>query len=279
MPCRTLFKIGRIVCTRIGSNKSNIMKNIIIICFLSLYTLGFPSNAVTRTGGNTTTVEPIENGAFLTSFIEGDQLYLNVPEHLLEKPMLFVRYEETHRRKYMQVVWSLHKGKIVLKPQSIQSTAGIIIPFKRKLPLMENILAIFPVENKSGSQGSYCINITDLVLGLDIEWSQWPSGFTGNPIPQISLLLGAKDFDNEVIIKTRRGVMRDASKVSLPIYFGFCALGEPMKARRYDYRMGFWNEEVFGIDFGIDNDGTKNDIANICRWRLEKKYKLSLIHI
>lgn len=249
------------------------MKKIIIICFLFLYTFGYPSNVTTKTENAAIAIEPIENEAFLTSFIEGDQLYLNVPEHLLEKPMLFVRYEETPRRRYMQVVWSLHGDKLVLKPQSITSTAGIIIPFKRKVPLMENILAIFPVEKRCGSVGSYCINITDLILGLDIEWSQWPSGFTGNPIPQISLLLGAKDFDNEVIIKTRRGVMKDGSKISLPIYFGFCALGEPMKARRYDYRMGYWNEEVFGIDFGIDNDGTKNDIANICRWRLEKKYK------
>jgi len=249
------------------------MKNIIIGCFLSLYALGYPSNTSSKIEAKTIRVAPTENEAFLTSFIEDDQLYLNVPGHLLEKPLLFIRYEQRYRRKYMQVVWSLHRDKLVLKTQSIVSDAGIIIPFKRKVPLMDNILAIFPIENKGGGPDSYYINITNLVLGMDIEWPQWPGGFTGSPIPQISLLLGSKDFENEVIIKTRQGLMKAQSKVSLPIYFAFCALGEPMKGRRYDYRMGYWNEEVFGIDFGIDNDGTKNDIANICRWRLEKKFK------
>ena len=255
------------------------MKNIISIFFLFLSVIGYGSNETNKTVNPAIKFEPLENGSFLTSFMEGDQLYLNVPQHLLEKPMLFLRYEDTPRRRYMQVVWSLHGDKLVLKPQSITSTAGIIIPFKRKIPLMENILAIFPVEKKCEGIKSYCINITKLIMGLDIEWSQWPSGFTGSPIPDISLLLGSKDFDNEVIIKTRRGVMKDGSKVSFPVYFGFCALGEPMSSRRYDYRMGYWNEEVFGIDFGIDNDGTKNDIANICRWRLEKKYKNQKISV
>ncbi|MFD2586047.1 zinc-dependent metalloprotease [Croceitalea marina] len=248
------------------------MKNVIISCFFFLYALAYPSKGVMLTKGDAKTLESIDSKTFLTTFIEGDQLYLQVPEHLLEKPMLFVRYEEKYMRKYMQVVWSRHRNNLILKSQSVRSTSGIIIPFKRKLPLLDNILAVFPLENKNENQSGHCINITKLVLGMDIEWPQWPSGFTGSPIPQISLLLGSKDFDREVIIKTRRGVIRDGSKISFPIYFGFCALGKPMKARRYDYRMGFWNEEVFGIDFGIDNDGTKNDIANISRWRLEKKY-------
>ncbi|WP_210707281.1 zinc-dependent metalloprotease [Maribacter dokdonensis] len=249
------------------------MKTNIITFFLLLSVMGYGSNETNKKVNPAITFEPIENGSFLTSFIEGDQLYLNVPQHLLEKPMLFLRYEESPQRSYMQVVWSLHGDKLVLKPQSIKSTAGIIIPFKRNIPSMDNILAIFPVEKKCEGIGSYCINITKLIMGLDIEWSQWPSGFTGSPIPDISLLLGSKDFDNEVIIKTRRGLMKDGSKVSFPVYFGFYGLGEPMRSRRYDYRMGYWNEEVFGIDFGIDNEGTKNDIANIGRWRLEKKYK------
>jgi hypothetical protein len=42
-----------------------------------------------------------------------------------------------------------------------------------------------------------------------------------------------------------------------------------MKGRRFDYRMGFFNEQVDGgFHFGL-----KNRPANIARWRLEKKYK------
>ncbi|MDE3741150.1 zinc-dependent metalloprotease [Maribacter polysaccharolyticus] len=248
------------------------MKKNIILQLLFLLIFWNPSHSRTRTMDNLADAKPIKS-LFLSSFITGDQLYLNIPEPILDKPMLFVRYEGNYRRKHMQVVWSRHQDKIVLKPQSIKSTAGIIIPFKRKVPLMENILAIFPVENKEGSPNSYCINITDLVLHLDIEWPQFPGGFSGNAIPQISLLLGAKDFEDQVLIKTSRGTLKDGSKVSSPIFLSFCALGEPMKARRHDYRMGYYNEEVFGIGYGIDTEGTQNDIANISRWRLEKKYK------
>ncbi|SNZ02117.1 hypothetical protein SAMN06265377_3981, partial [Flagellimonas pacifica] len=81
-----------------------------------------------------------EQGDFLTAFIEGDQLYLNIPETILDKPMLFVCYYG-RRRSHMQVVWSLQNDKILLKPQSIRSTAGIILPVAKGLTLMDNVLA------------------------------------------------------------------------------------------------------------------------------------------
>ena len=214
---------------------------------------------------NKTGLEPSETEPFLTSFIENDQLYLNIPYQLLDRPMMFIRYDQDKEREYMQVVWSLHKDKILLVEPSIQSTAGIILPLKPKLDLSENILAVFPLEKKYSRVGNHCVNITDLVLRQDIEWKP---GFTETLVPNITLLMGAKDLDSEVIIETRRGIIMERSKIAMPVFFGFCALEAPMKARRYDYRMGFWNEVILGIDY----DGVKNSIANISRWRLEKKY-------
>jgi len=244
----------------------NVMKKIIVICFLSMHTLGYTFSMVGTIKSNKTVLEPSETEPFLTSFIVEGQLYLNIPDQVLDRPMMFIRYDQDKKRVYMQVVWSLHKDKILLVVPSIQSTAGIILPLKPKLDLSENILAVFPWEKKYSKVGNHAVNITDLVLRQDIEWKP---GFTEALVPNITLLMGAKDLDSEVIIETRRGIIMDRSKIAMPVFFGFCALDVPMKARRHDYRMGFWNEVILGIDY----DGVKNSIANISRWRLEKKYK------
>lgn len=248
--------------------KIKVMKKIILICFLSMYAIGMASTIKT----NETILKPSETEPFLTSFIENDQLYLNIPDQVLDRPMMFIRYDQDKKREYMQVVWSLHKDKILLVEPSIQSTAGIILPLKPRLDLSENILAVFPLEKKYSRVGNHCVNITDLVLRQDIEWKP---GFTEALVPNITLLMGAKDLDSEVIIETRRGIIMERSKIAMPVFFGFCALEAPMKARRYDYRMGFWNEVILGIDY----NGVKNSIANISRWRLEKKYKAQPVSI
>lgn len=234
-----------------------------LICLLSIPILGIPHCPELPVEFKNSNGELPTNDAFLTTYIVEDQLYLNIPEQILDKPILFIRYDQSYERKYMQVVWSLHKDNILLKVPSIQSTAGIVLPIKTKLPLSENILAVFSINKEKQPTGIHRINITDLVLKQDIEWKP---GFTENLVPQITFLLDTKDMENEVIIRTQRGVLMENSKVSLPVHFGFYGLEKPMKARRYDYRMGFYNEVINGIPYG-----THNSIANISRWRLNKK--------
>lgn len=204
-------------------------------------------------------------GDFLTTVLRDGELFLNIPEHLLEKPMLFVRYDQSYRRKYMQVVWSMEGNKILLKVPRVHSSSGIILPLKQMRSLKENILAIFPMEEGPGQPRNIMIKITSLLLDQVIEWDK---NFKEILVPQISLVQGAEDFENEVVIKTRRGVIIGGSKVSIPTFYGFCALPEPMSGRDYDYRMGFYDEQLGGID----HDNAKNSVANISRWRLEKKY-------
>lgn len=202
---------------------------------------------------------------FLTTRIEDDQILLTIPEEILEKPMMFVRHDHGNQPKFMQVVWSMERDKILLKVPSLWSTSGITLPIKPRLDVTDNILAVFPLVHTNRAQASYTINITKLVMTQMIEWEP---GFTETIVPEISLLMESKDFDDEVIIKVRRGLVLERSKISIPVYFGISGLPEPMKARRFDYRMGFYDEESTGIHFHL-----RNSLANISRWRLEKKHK------
>jgi len=239
------------------------MKNIITACLFLIYTTGFCFHTNASIQSNKTTLQDSHSAPFITSLIENNQLYLEIPNTILDQPILFVRYDNKYDHKYMQVVWSKVKDKILLKVPSITSTAGIILPIKPKLFLSENILAIFPIEKTQGEGDGHRINITALLLEQNIQWSE---GFSETAVPQISMLLDSANRDKEVIIKIRKGVVMDQAKISLPMYFSFCTLGEPMNARRYDFRMGFFNEKLRDIPYGVENRR-----ANIIRWRLEKE--------
>ena len=205
------------------------------------------------------------NDAFLTASVVEGQLFLTVPEEVLDRPILFVRYNQSGKRRFMHVIWSLQGDRMLLRVPSIRSTAGIILPIKPNLTIEENILSVFPIGQKEMDLDKYQIDITALVLHQNIEWEP---GFTENLVPAITLLEGAKNLEDEVIIKTQRGLVMGESKVSLPTFYGFSALPDPMRARRFDYRMGFYDEETTGIHFWL-----RNSPANISRWSLQKKFK------
>ncbi|MBO0341513.1 zinc-dependent metalloprotease [Flagellimonas profundi] len=205
---------------------------------------------------------------FLTSFMEGNQLFLTIPDALLDHPMLFVCYDRM-RRSYMQVVWSLHKDKILFKQQSIASDAGINLPIAKRITLKDNVLAILPIAKTHGEEGGHSVNITDLILRQDIEWPQKFGVSIGSAIADMSIILDSNNREDEVLIKVRRGMVKSEAKVSVPLFYGFSVLGSPMTGRRFDYRMGFFNEQQDGgFHFAL-----KNRPANILRWRLEKKFK------
>lgn len=248
------------------------MKNFILLCLFFISTLGHTFNSDNTIGNKETTINSIATERFLTSFIEGNQVYLNIPKEILDKPMLFICYDKS-KHSYMQVVWSLSNDKILLKNQSIESTAGVIIPIAEGYFKKDNVLGIFSSEEIYRKPDSYCINITDLVLKQDIEWPQRFGVYFGNPVPRLSMLLETRSLENEVIIKVQRGMVRSNFKVGVPLFYGFYPLGKTMKERRYDYRMGFYNEKISDINYGINNEGNFNSIANISRWRLEKKHK------
>ncbi|MEZ4809043.1 MAG: zinc-dependent metalloprotease [Allomuricauda sp.] len=250
------------------------MRNFLLFILLSLH-LSAKSFATVSDMPKYEPINVIGNKtSFLNAFMEGDQLYLNIPTEVLDQPMLFVCYD-IMRRSYMQVVWSLHKDKMLLKQQRISSSAGINLPIVDRLPLKENVLAILPLEKSCGEADWFCVNITDVILQQDIEWPQAFGVSIGNAISHMSLVLDSKNGDDEVLFKVLRGMVKSKSKVSVPLFYGFCALGKPMEGRRFDYRMGFFNEQQDGgFHFGL-----KNRPANILRWNLKKKFKNQKISV
>ncbi len=247
------------------------MKYFILILFLSSHILGFTQSLFNSANDKEITNERARTELFLTAFVEDNQLFLQIPSSIINKPMLFVRHEENDVDKHKQIVWSLSKENILLEVPRIQSSDGVIIPLKKNPTLHKNILAIFPIDKEKSSSKVYCINITNLILNQTIEWEL---EFSETLIPELSLIEGAKHLDNELIIKTQRGLFKNQSRVSVPVYFNFYALPQPMESRQFDYRMGFFNEEKNSISYGA-----KNSIANITRWRLEKKYKNKQISV
>ncbi|WP_182835558.1 zinc-dependent metalloprotease [Flagellimonas lutimaris] len=212
-------------------------------------------------GGNI----PKEQSSFLSTTLRDDQLFLTIPESLLDTPMMFVRYDHVPTPKYLQVVWDLHGDDIILKIPRIESTAGILLPVRERLAQKDNIIGIYPVEQTGETVDGYTINATELLLSQAIEWNP---RYTETPVPQISLVLGARNWDNEVVIKVRKGLVMGKSRIAVPMFYGFAALPIPMKSRRFDYRMGFFDDAIDQIHFDLINKK-----ANITRWRLEKKFK------
>ncbi|TXG39573.1 zinc-dependent metalloprotease [Seonamhaeicola maritimus] len=247
------------------------MKYFILMWFLLIYYSGFTINPDNDLYSNKSISEVLEKQSFLTSFIEEDQLYLNIPNQLIGKSILFVRYDQSQEFKYMQVVWARLNDKILLKIPRIQSSAGNIIPLNDNPSLRENIMAVFPINKEYSNSMGYCVNITNLVLNQGIEWTP---GFSETLKPKLSFLEQVKNLHNEVIIRTKRGLVINQSKVVIPVHFSFCALPELMKPRKFDYRMGFFNEEKNSISHGM-----KNTKANIIRWRIEKRNKNKKISV
>ena len=204
-------------------------------------------------------------GSFLTATLVDDRLFLDIPREVLDRPVLFVRYGQGTDRMFLQVVWSVEGDKLLLKVPAIRSTAGITIPIRPKLSIKENILAIFPFDKGKDNPEMLTVDITDLVLHHSIEWEP---GYKETMVPELTMLMGAKNLTDEVVIKIRKGLIVRGSKIAVPTFFGFSPMPEPMKARRFDFRMGFYDEETSGIHFHM-----RNSLANIARWRLEKKHK------
>ncbi|MCK0125239.1 zinc-dependent metalloprotease [Gelidibacter sp. F2691] len=240
------------------------MKNIILVGLLILLNIGLSFGNIRTNADPSSASEQAVKQPFLTTFIKGDDLFLNIPHQLLDIPMLFVRYDQNQMKRYLQVEWSLDGNKILLKISPIHSSAGNVLPLKPKLALSENVLSVFSLKQQQDKNDIFTINITDLVLNQLIEWNP---GFTENIVPQITRLIDTKVLEDEVIIKTQRGLVLEQSKVAVPVFFGFCALPKAMNSRRHDYRMGFTNE----LRDMEKNFNTYNMIANISRWRLLKK--------
>ena len=175
------------------------MKYSVWIAMLWIYMWGYPQSPSIIPTDNPSMDNLGQETSFISSRIKGNQLYLKIPETLFNAPMLLTCYDDM-RRGYMQVVWVKHRDEILLMRQSIRSTSGIMIPIKEGLYLEDTLLARFPIEKEGAERDAHWINATDFFLNQEIEWPNYGVDF-GSPVPSLSLLLDAKNFDDEVIIK------------------------------------------------------------------------------
>tara|TARA_R110002074_G_scaffold27499_3_gene79751 strand:- start:39282 stop:41615 length:2334 start_codon:yes stop_codon:yes gene_type:complete len=194
--------------------------------------------------------------------LEGERLFFKIDVEALQKPMLFVR----HDVGYHQVIWSKHLDHIILTIPQIESLSGVVIPLNYDYHDEANIIGRFPILKDKSSNKSFYIDVTDLFLNTAIKWNlESPEHVLLNQ----SYIDRVQYLENETVILTKRTTSYKNNQKTSAVNFSFYLLPEPMVPRLFDHRMGFKNED----EFGIISAYPKTAKASIMRWRLEKKIK------
>lgn len=201
------------------------------------------------------------DGVFLNAEIVNGELFIDLPISVLDKPFLWIRYDNDtfyHQNKY--VIFTKQKDYVFLELPPIQSQAGIIIPNEgggdRK-----NILGRFRIEENEDNLAVLRVNITDLLFDPTL----WENKNV-QIIKQNSFVDGISFYKDESVIQTIQTTVNKGKTSISYIDFGFYQLPKPMHHRLFDHRMGFFTEDRRSPI----NHNTINDKGNISRWRLEK---------
>lgn len=211
----------------------------------------------------TTKEERTTNAPFLNASLEEGRLYIDLPETALEEPLLLTRIGRLHTNETKQVLFKKSGDQIVLEEHRIWSETGIWIAIQNDPNLEKNILGVFPILEKSGS--GYRFDITDMLFDRSLGWeviSKEPM------VPYLNKVIDTKWLKNELMVKLQLGHQQGRAKIVQPVHYSFMKLPVPMEPRRFDYRMGYWNESRT-----VGHNRTQNYIGSITRWRLEKKNK------
>jgi hypothetical protein len=209
--------------------------------------------------------EPVVDKFLSAELIDG-KLYLKIPKTLLETPMLFVNHHDGYRHLCKQVIWTKFENQLILEAPRVKSETGVILPINQNPSILKNTIAICPIIKLKSKGDLFYIEATNLVLGNSIDWE---ANAKETVVADLSYIIETKHSENEVIIKTNRVTLENQIKITTTADFSFFLLPEPMKPRRYDYRMGFFCEDKKSTI----NRGLSSPLASITRWRLEKKHK------
>ena len=197
----------------------------------------------------------------LRGHLEGERLIMTLDENTLGKPMLLVKHGASDQ---YQVRWSKKADYLVLEAPPVYSLAGVLIP--QGANGTTPILGRFPIESSIRQKGYLQVDLTDFVLLASISWQ-------GNGQESVdrqrSYVDGVYNLDKEVVISTKRTILKNGKRISTVADFSFYLLPEPMKPRLFDHRMGFFGEYITDVL----NHNPKPAVASIMRWRLEKKDK------
>ncbi|MGB2525730.1 zinc-dependent metalloprotease [Flagellimonas sp. SN16] len=239
------------------------MKNIITVCLLLVYTLGYTFGTPipmddTKAKYNT------EKIPFLTSTISDGHIYFQIPESSIGKPILLSKVDtKFYQYESKQIVFIKSDENIIIEERMAWSETGIWIPLDDDTGLEKRTLGIFPMVKSEYGDGFFSIDVTNFFLSSKVSW-RWDSG---NINASLSRIESNKDLDQEHIVKTLISSIRRDNEYLENVYYSFYDLQEPMEPRPFDYRMGYHNENVNSI-----SARTQNYLASICRWKLKKKY-------
>lgn len=203
------------------------------------------------------------NYSFLTAQIVDGRLYLVIPKRCMDESILWTRLDDRYQYDYKQITFKRVMDEIFMEESRIWSEAGTWISLYGDRKLERNILGVFPIVEDNVNE--YRIEITDILSDGSLGWENFP---LGSKIQGLSWVEGVKHMKEEVMIKFTLGLANEKTKFTQAVYFSFMRLPKPMEPRRFDYRMGYWIEDV-----GKLRNRIKNDVGNIARWRMEKKHK------
>ncbi|MCR9229292.1 MAG: zinc-dependent metalloprotease [Flavobacteriaceae bacterium] len=198
----------------------------------------------------------------LDASLEGGRLFVELPVTSLDEPMLLTRIGRLSTYEPKQVTFRKSGNQMVLEETRIWSETGIWIALQNDPDMEKNILGVFPILEESVE--GYRFDITDMLFDRSVGWGV----ISRDPmVPALNKLIAVRRLDGELMIKMQLGHQKKNAKIVQPVHYSFMKLPAPMEPRRFDYRMGFWNESR------TVGQHLNNYVANIARWRLEKKHK------
>lgn len=209
------------------------------------------------------TEEESINAPFLNASLVDGRLYIDIPVSSLEESLLFTRIGRLDTYETKQVVFRKSGDQIILEEPRIWSETGIWLALQDDPSLEKNILGVFPITEDYGT--GYRFDITDMLFDRSLGWETMSAA---PMVPALSKVVATKRIKDEVMVKLQLGHQQERAKTVQSVHYSFMKLPAPMESRRFDYRMGYWNESRT-----TGHNRTVNYLGSIARWRLEKRYR------
>lgn len=205
---------------------------------------------------------------FIEVKLEDNELYFGIPVAMLNQPMLLVNHFDGLSIEFKNIVWKIHDHRIFLESSSsVQSSSGVIIPVEKDQPMSQKIISIFPILKEKKTDNKIWIIATDLFT--DYTMTKWNLFSELRTQKEHSRVTDVKYLPNEIIVRTLQVGSEKGETWSSSIDFSIYLLPEPMTPRFFDHRMGFSSEDQSSSS--TINYKPESPLANITRWRLEKK--------
>src|SRR5690606_11834569 len=176
---------------------------------------------------------------------------------------------------YKHVIWQQVDNLLYLIMPRVESSSKVIIPVDDSSYIDKKIIGVFPVIQSKSNQNIFWINATSLFF--DKTLISLDGSSENHILIEYSSIRTVRHLKDELVVETMQVKSKKNKSWKENIDYNLYLLPEPMKARAYDHRMGFFPETKSRTNFR--GSKAENTVANITRWRLEKKNKNKSISI